>query len=451
MTHDKIIDVAIIGSGPSGIFTALQLVEAGLAVTIIDKGGNFYTRANREERDLIGFGGAAMRYDANLDYSDGIPEKSQLGERVFGRRDVAVRYIKAVYKKLELFGLEKDEVKKSTRLNENSRSLEIIDRGIVPIGEEASARILKGVYDFLLSKGLEFLEFSEVIGIEKCDGLFEVTISTQGTKEILRAKSVVLATGKLSVSQSRNIFEKLGVHYQKCNAIDIGIRVETKKEATDRITLGCINPKIIVEDGGSVTRTFCWCPGGKVIAYEFEGVHIIDGQHCHDNPTDQTNFGIVTTVELPNTADGTNFGINYIKAFNEFTSQKPGIQILKDFEKGKASLIEDIKTNTVTPTTSSYSSVDLGAILIFDSKRKFLELIRKINEAYPGAIGPDSLVYGPVLERIFPKVVLTENMETSVGGFFLVGDISGKAIGIITGAAMGLKVADHIITKQFPI
>jgi uncharacterized FAD-dependent dehydrogenase len=36
-------------------------------------------------------------------------------------------------------------------------------------------------------------------------------------------------------------------------------------------------------------------------------------------------------------------------------------------------------------------------------------------------------------------------MESSVKGFYVVGDISGKAIGVVTGAAMGIKAAGHII------
>ena len=432
------------------MFAAIKLIESGLSVALIDKGGNFYTRANTKEKDMIGFGGAAMRYDANLDYSDGIPKESKLGERVFGDREIATKYIKDVYDKLESFGLKRDVFQTVIKPKSNNADdfLKVIDRGLVSIGEKTSAEVLRKIYDHLVSKGLLFLEFAEVVDITKQREEFIVDIIVHGNeRKTIQAKNVVLATGKLSVNQSRLIFDKLGVRYKKCNTIDVGIRVETNKKTTDQITLGCINPKIILERNGVVTKTFCWCPGGKVISYEFEGVCVVDGQHCHDNPTEQTNFGIVTSIELPPNVDGTDFGVSYIKTFGEFTNKKPGVQILGDFINGKASSRQDVENNPVAPTTADYSLVNLGAVSIFDLKSEALNLIENLNKIYPQAIGPESLVYGPVLERIFPKVELTQNMESSVTGFFIIGDISGKAIGIITGAAMGMKVADHLIEK----
>ena len=121
MRNENIFDVVVIGSGPSGIFTAIKLVNAGLKVALVDKSGNYYTRLKTEEKDLTGFGGAAMRYDANLDYLYGIPEKSNLGERVFGNKKSAVSYIEEVCSNLEIFGLEKD-----SKLNEIKRDEEKI-------------------------------------------------------------------------------------------------------------------------------------------------------------------------------------------------------------------------------------------------------------------------------------------------------------------------------------
>lgn len=446
MKLHNIFDVIVIGSGPSGIFTSIKLVEAGLNVALIDKSGNYYTRANIKDKDLTGFGGAAMRYDANLDYSNGIPEKSNLGERVFGNKEVATKCIKEVFDILQSFGLKKESRDRKTDSDDSYNSgLEIIDRGILPIGERDSTQFLKNIYDYLLSKNTAFFEFTEVIDVTK-EEVFEVKALRSGKgKLMIKGKNVVLATGKLSVSHSRSIFDRLGVKYKYCDSIDIGVRIETKKKSTDQITLGCINPKIIFEDKGVISRIFCWCPGGRVIDYKFEGMRIIDGQHCHDNPTDQTNFGIVTTIKFSKGVDGTKFGISYIKMFNEFTCHKAGVQIMKDFRDGNVTLLKNIKKNEVIPTVLKYSLVDLNMLLIFNIREGILKLVNEMNKTYPEAVTDNSLIYGPVLERIFPKVDLDFNMESSIKGLYVVGDISGKAIGVVTGAAMGVKAASHIV------
>lgn len=445
MKVKNIFDVLVVGSGPSGIFTSIKLVEAGLTVALIEKGGNYYTRVNIKNRGMIGFGGAALRYDANLDYIDGISEESNLGDRVFGNKKIANQCIEEVYNRLKFFGLERDNYKKTGSSNQYSDRLKIIDRNILPIGEKKSTQLLKNIFDYLIDKNISFYEFTEVVNITKKE-VFEVSALMSGKETlILRGKRVVLATGKLSISQSRSIFDQLGVKYKYCNSIDIGVRIEAKKKFTDQITRQCSNPKISIEDKGVVSRTFCWCPGGRVINYQFEGMNIIDGQHCHDNPTNQTNFGVLTTIKFPNKVDGTKFGLDYIKLFNESTHNKTGIQIMKDFRIGNISLLKNIKNNEVTPTVLKYSLVDFNMLLMANVRSGILKLVDEINKIYPKAIMDNSLIYGPVLERIFLKVDLDFNMESSVKGLYVAGDISSKAIGVITGAAMGVRAASHIM------
>jgi len=446
MKVKNIFDVLVIGSGPSGIFTSIKLVEAGLSVALIEKGGNCFTRVN----EMTGFGGAALRYDANLDYIDGIPEKSNLGNRVFGSSKMAAKCIEEVYSRLLFFGLERDNHKKTGNLNICSNKLEIIDRNILSVGKRKTTQLLKNIFNYLIDKNISFYELTEIVNITKKE-VFEVSALTSERETLVfKGKRVVLATGKLSVSKSRSIFNQLGVKYKHCDSVDIGVRIETKKVFTDQITRQCSNPKINIENQGVTSRTFCWCPGGRVINYQLEGMNIIDGQHCHDNPTNQTNFGVLTTIKLPDKVDGTKFGLDYIKFFNEFTHNKTGIQIMKDFKMGNISLLKNIKKNEVTPTVSKYCLVDFNMLLMANIKSGILKLVDEINKIYPKAIMDNSLIYGPALEKNFPKVNLDFNMESSVSGFYIVGDISGKAIGIITGAAMGVKAASHIIKSVKP-
>lgn len=452
MKNKDKFDAIVIGAGPSGIFASMKLSEAGLNVALIDKGGNFYSRQNEKNKGLIGFGGAAMRYDANLDYSNGIPETSNLGERVFGDRNTANLYIADVYNKLRFFGLPNiiNKEKIGSGGSYDSGELEIVDRGILPIGEKQSRAILKKIYDYLMQQNFKFFEFSDVDSIVKQNGIFKVKFTDLKNKSrsMIMGKYVVLATGKLSVVKSRSLFDELGVKYEYCDAIDIGVRVETYKKVTDQITQDCVNPKIIFNQNGVSIRTFCWCPGGKVIDYNFEGMCIVDGQHCHDNPTKQTNFGIVATINLPSNVDGTDFGITNVGAFNKYSKYKPGLQILKDFINLKATSTAGLQKNDIKPTIDNFSLFDLNLLLSTNLRNSLLSIIEKINNVYPGAVPKNSLIYAPVLERIFPKVHLNSNMESSLSGFFIIGDISGKAIGVITGAAMGIKAASCIISQN---
>lgn len=445
MQSNQIFDVVIIGSGPSGIFASLKLVDSDLKIGILDSGPGYYKKGGKNNKKLNGFGGAAMRYDFNLDYYDGTRKGSVLAGGVFKNSSAANLLIKDVYAQFIRFGLNKNKKKVKTDIKANKNSLKIIERKILPVGNKEANKILKNIYDYLLSKNISFFEFTEVVQIRN-KGLFELqTVTSDKKQKIIKARIVIVATGKKSVFQFRNIFQELNLKTEPCHSIDIGVRIETNKKFTQQITKDFLNPKIICNDMNGISRTFCWCPGGGVISYDFEGLTIIDGQHNHDKQTKQTNFGILVTTKLPARVDGTMFGWSYIKMFNDFTGYKVGVQILKDFKVGIASSITNIKNNNIHPSLSKYSLIDLGPLFIFNAKQRIINLIAKINKVYPGAVPDNSLVYGPVLERIIPEVIVNHNMESSVHGLYVVGDISGKGVGVVTGAAMGIKAAEHIL------
>jgi uncharacterized FAD-dependent dehydrogenase len=52
-------------------------------------------------------------------------------------------------------------------------------------------------------------------------------------------------------------------------------------------------------------------------------------------------------------------------------------------------------------------------------------------------IGPRAQVAAPVVERIYPSIALTAQMESSVAGLYFVGDASSKIIGVTYGAVTG--------------
>ena len=442
-------NVIIVGAGPSGIFAALKLIENNplIKIAVIERGGNYYSRKNEETKSLIGFGGAAMRYDANLDYANGIPISSNLGERVFGSKESALTIISEVYKKLSLFGLN-NETNSKDKAETETNPINFVDRGILPIGEKKSSEILKKIYEYLINNGVIFFEYTEVTNVGKST-TFEIQAVNlkQDTPLFFKSDFVIWSTGKLSVESTINIFNNLGIDYLNCNTLDVGIRIETNKDSTEEITRECVNPKIILSDKSGDTRTFCWCPQGKVIYYDFLGYKILDGQHCHDTPTNQTNFGIVTKITLPKDINGITLAIDMLRKTNLLTDNKVGLQLLKDFIAGKTSSQDSLKGNSIEPSIEHFSLVDISQIVPEQAKNKIIKLIYEINRFYPESIPENALIYAPVIERAFAQPNINFDMESSVKGFYVIGDISGKAIGIITGAAMGIKAAKHIQLK----
>lgn len=427
-------ETVIIGGGVAGIFSALELGKNNIDTILIEKGGDV--------------GGIALRSEANLDYCEGLSPKNNRLIKLFGNKDVANKHIKRVYKYLEEFGLPTPVEKNALRKRGNSLSGKInyIDRGIIPVDKNVIHYILNNIKNKLSGyKHLKILLSSEVINIETGRlKRWQIRVRTESTEIEIETSNLIIATGKLSAAWLKENLDSLKISYQDNSYIDIGVRVEGLSEYFDKITKKCLNPKIIINDGIVQARTFCWCVGGRVIEYDFCRARILDGQHLHSRPSKNTNFGIVVTIKLPPKVSNTDFGVNFAKFINSISSAKISLQLMRDFIQNKQTELGKIKSNKVKPSLIHFGIANLRSFLPPIVTEGVIKMIDEFNKTYENAIPPDCLIYAPVVERVFPRTFLSQSMETSQKGIFLIGDCSGNATGIITGATTGLVAADFI-------
>jgi len=111
------------------------------------------------------------------------------------------------------------------------------------------------------------------------------------------------------------------------------------------------------------------------------------------------------------------------------------------------STIEKINTNAVIPSLKTYTNIDINSVITANLRRNILNMIEQLNKLYPKAIQEYSLINAPVLEKMFPKPFIDKHMESNIPNIFIIGDISGKVIGIITGGATGIAAGKKIINS----
>ena len=73
-----------------------------------------------------------------------------------------------------------------------------------------------------------------------------------------------------------------------------------------------------------------------------------------------------------------------------------------------------------------------------------LGMIDRLNVAFPGMVSDCAVLAAPVVERVYPRLVLSGSMELSEPGLYFVGDASSKIIGVTYGAATGMVAARDI-------
>jgi hypothetical protein len=408
-----------------------------------------------------------MHFDSNLGYvrqlsrpkieaaSDGAVVRFNALERLFGSLEAAESLVAESYRILARFGLampQQVDQDHAALINSElfahtdtadslpaplSRTLPIV--GAMEVDFEANGGRL-----FLRHRASELAPCGARIG--GCVRRWRLdVVGPQGARRMF-ADNVVLAVGKVAMPWVVERMEALDVRRQPAATVDIGVRLETARKDMEWMTRSCHYPKLtFLSSRGQAVRTFCVCDGGRLMQYDFAGAVILDGQHCIEDPTEHTNFGILTTVKLPPGVDGAAYALGVAGLVNQFGRGGPLVQTVGDFLEGRATddlTGAQVRSSLLRPVLGDLNAC-LPAFLVDDIR----EMIARLNGLSPGAVEPHALLAAPVVERAFPAIELSPQMESSCKGLYFAGDCSGKVIGITYGMATGLRASRAILAS----
>ena len=476
-------DAIVIGGGPAGLFAAWRLAVGGAGVTLLEAGGGMRAslcgkvtarmqgrtvrpaekfRLQCQRCDcLTGLGGAAFHFDTNLGYVQGLSRtkvehdgkggfRTYSGlERALGDFDRAARAVADTYEVMYRFGLPParagghgpQEPAGSPADPDGSPG-----RAGFVLADEAFSQAITvddalTVVDNLLADALAHglrlrLDTRAERVRRRTDGTWQVSA---GGADLL-ARNVVVAVGKLGLRFVRSVLDDNAVAYRPSGRVDLGVRLEAPREIVAPLTASCHNPKLTyLNERGEPVRTFCVCEGGRMMQYAFLDTVVLDGQHCLTTPTQRTNFGIVTTVDVPAGGDGSEYALDFARRVNATGAGGPVVQpLLELLGRGRV---------PQPPGSSLVQAVqgDLAAALGPERVADIAGMVDRMEDLTPGLVGPATVVAAPVVERLFPAVELSDDLQSSAAGLYLAGDCSSKIIGVTYGAATGVVTAESIL------
>jgi uncharacterized FAD-dependent dehydrogenase len=454
-------DVIIVGAGPAGIFTALELSSrAKLNILMLEKGPDIEKRRCPARRPgghcthcrpcflLCGWGGAGAFSDGKLTLSPAVG--GHLAE-LLGNEETSslIEEVDQTFVKFgatgPIYGTNSDDIE---RLEKRAAlaGLRLVSDPIRHMGTERSGEILTAMRDELLGRGVEIRTGTEVsrILVENWQAAGVETDNGEG----IRGQYVVVAPGREGASWLKEVAEQLNLSLSR-NPVDLGVRVELPAEVLAPLTDLVYEPKLYYYSRAfdDKVRTFCVCPYGEVVI-EFAGdVMTVNGHSYADRRTDNTNFAILVNKTFTEPFKEPIAYGKYIASLANLLSDSVIVQRLGDMEQGRRSTPERLARSLVTPTLRDATPGDLNLVLPYRYVVNILEMLKALDKLAPGVYSRHTLLYGVEVKFYSSKLELSKSLETEVENLFAAGDGAGLTRGLVQASASGLMVAREILAR----
>ena len=452
-------DVAIIGMGPGGIYSAYEFVKSGskLRIALFDMGEPLEKRRCPIDGDKIktcihckvcsimaGFGGAGA-------YSDG---KFNITNEFGGTLHEHIGKTKAteLMEYVDKINCENGGQDTKLYINDNvemkrfiQNDLHLLKAKVRHLGTDKNLIVLANLYNKIKDK----VDFYFNTKVDTIDALVEgYHIKTENGNFL--CDKCIISTGRSGSKWMEELCNKLNIETLS-NRVDIGVRVELPAEVFSDLTDELYESKIVYisKKYQDKIRTFCMNPHGVVVNENTNGIITVNG-HSYDDPklyTDNTNFALLVSNHFTEPFRQSNQYGESIARLSNMLGGGVIVQRFGDLIRGQRSKEDRIEKSFTRPTLKATPG-DLSLVIPKRQLDDIIEMIYALDKICPGTANDDTLLYGVEVKFYNMEVSVDKNLETTYKDLYVIGDCSGVTHSLSHASASGVYVARHIMNKE---
>ena len=460
-------DVVIVGAGPAGIFTALEMLRRGSKkkIVMVEKGRELTRRSCPKARTgkcmnckpvchiTTGFSGAGAFSDGklSLSYEVGGDLPDLIGANL---AQETIDYADSIYLEFgadeHIEGIGNDEKVRKIRARAIKAGLKLVDCPIRHMGTEKAHDVYLGIETWLIEHGVEMLFDTEcrdlIMDGDTCLGV----LLNDGRQDFeLRAEHTVVATGRRGADWLEKICSEHHVQHQP-STVDIGVRVEVRNEIMEEINDVLYESKLIGYPAPfkNKVRTFCQNPGGVVSQENYDNDLAVVNGHAYKGAelkSPNTNVAILCSH---NFSVPFNQPIAYAQKVGELTNMLANghilVQRFGDILDGKRTWEKELARSNVRPTLVDAVAGDITAAMPYRAMINIINFIHAMDIVVPGFASHETLLYSPELKFYSNKVTMDTKFNTNVKGLHALGDSSGWTRGLMMASAMGVLMGREL-------
>jgi len=449
-------DVIIVGAGPCGIFTAMEMKKMNpeKKIIILEKGNSIEKRTCPKRKTSFcvgctpcnittGFAGAGAYSDGKLSLSPDVG--GNLPDYIgYEMTKKLINYVDKIYLSFgadeKVYGIDNKEKIHQIRKKAIRSNLKLIECPIRHMGTEVGYDIYKKIQHHLEDLGVE-LSFRNPVQ----DIILDENRTIKGViadKEYF-ADKVVIAVGRDGSDWLKNVCHKHDINTETGD-VDIGVRVETRNEIMEELNEAMYESKLIyyTPTFDDKVRTFCTNPGGEVATEIYDGNLAVVNGHSYKSEklkTSNTNFAILVTKHFTKPFNSPiEYGTHIAKLGNMLSGNKVLVQRYGDFKRGRRTTEDKLYRNNIVPTLKDAVPGDLSLVLPFRIMKDIEEMIEALDNITPGIASNETLLYGIEVKFYSNKVLTNGKFETNIKGLLVGGDGAGITRGLMQASVNGV-------------
>lgn len=456
--------ILIIGAGPAGIFTALELIKLGSndEITIVEQGHSIENRTCPKYKTkecmhckpycniTSGFSGAGAFSDGKLSLSHDVGGDfpTLVGEQV--AQDF-IDYTDKIYLEFgadtKVEGAQETPEIREIRKAATIAGLKLVDCPIRHLGTERAHKLYYDIEQYLIKNGVKILfdkNCSDII-IENGECKGAVVDSTN-----IYADEIIVATGRKGADWLDEMCRVHGIG-REAGVVDIGVRVEVRNEIMEKVNKALYESKLIgyPKPFRNKVRTFCQNPGGFVAQENYDNnLAVVNGHSYKELKSNNTNLAILCSSRFTYPFDDP---IAYAQKVGEMTNMLANdhilVQRLGDIKAGKRTWQEELSQTNLKPTLEDAVAGDITAAIPYRTMVCILGFIEQMDKVVPGFASDETLLYAPELKFYSNRVKMDKDLNTNVKHLHCLGDASGWTRGLMMSSAMGVYMARKLMKK----
>ena len=431
-------EVAIIGAGPSGLFTAYVLSQNGVKVKVYERGEAIEDRIKTIEKFK---NTGKLNPESNIQFGEGGAGTYSDGKLTARSKDPRVRMV------LETF-------------HKHGAPDDIMIDAKPHIGTDLLRDVIINMREEIKANGGEFYFSHHLDDINISDQVVE-SIIVNG--ENIQSEAYVLAVGHSARDTFQMLSDKIPIENKN---FAVGFRIEHKRQTindaqyngknTDMegnpLPAASYNLSYNDKESGLSAYTFCMCPGGYVVnASSEENMTCVNGMSYHNRDGENSNSAIIVTIGEEiygnNLLDGMRFQREIEKkTFNLAKGDVP-IQKFVDFKENKETTV----LGNIKPSVeSAYKLANLRGIYPDIIDEMLIKAIDYMGNRLRGFSADDSILSGVETRSSSPIRMVRdeENKSQGISNLYVIGEGSGHSGGIVSSAVDGIKTAESILSRK---